>query len=551
MRRRITVRRLLALGLLSAIVWAWAVMAGCGGGAKGRAGGQVTILQSVFPDYLDPALSFTAEGWQPLTQVYPGLLTFRHASGRAGAVVEPALAQSLPRVSADGLTYRLTLRRNLNFSDGRPIRASDAKRSIERVIATDSQGAGLGYGDIVGVEQFSKTKQGGISGIQADDATGEITIRLAKARGAFTYELAIPFAGVVPASTPTKNQTQHPPPGAGRYVIQSVQQGRGYTLVKNPRFSPGLAGTAVDVGKVDRINVRIVRNPSAEVTEVAANRADFMTDNPTGGRAGEVRRRYGGKRYREFPTTSTYYFFMNASVPPFDKLAVRQAVNYALDFDALNRVQDGFLERTHQILPKQIPGYEPSRDLYPGPDLNRARQLIRTAGAEGANVTVWSNDADPTPQTTAYYADLLNRIGLKAKLKTVAADPYFSLVGDPSVKAQTGFANWSADYPHPADFIDNLLNPDGISKVNNINLSQNGSDRGFAQRINALAAQQLNRRTEQGWAALDRYAQQQAYWAVYATRKQSTFFSTRMDFAHCKGDDWPLATHDWARFCLK
>src|SRR5204862_7167228 len=121
MGRRIMVRSLLALGLLSATVWASAVMAGCGGGGEGRAGGQITILQSVFPDYLDPALSFTAEGWQPLTQVYPGLLTFRHASGRAGATVEPALARSLPRVSADGLTYRLVLRRNLNFSDGRPI----------------------------------------------------------------------------------------------------------------------------------------------------------------------------------------------------------------------------------------------------------------------------------------------------------------------------------------------------------------------------------------------------------------------------------------------
>jgi hypothetical protein len=53
------------------------------------------------------------------------------------------------------------------------------------------------------------------------------------------------------------------------------------------------------------------------------------------------------------------------------------------------------------------------------------------------------------------------------------------------------------------------------------------------------------------WAALDRYAQQQAYWGIYATRKQSTFFSDRMNFQNCKGDDWPLATHDWGRFCLK
>jgi hypothetical protein len=61
----------------------------------------------------------------------------------------------------------------------------------------------------------------------------------------------------------------------------------------------------------------------------------------------------------------------------------------------------------------------------------------------------------------------------------------------------------------------------------------------------------LTAQTEKEWAALDRYAQQQAYWGIYGTRKQSTFFSDRMDFQNCKGDDWPLATHDWGRFCLK
>ena len=96
------------------------------------------------------------------------------------------------------------------------------------MIATDSPGVSLGYTNIVGAEQFAKTKKGGITGIVVNDATGDITIHLLKPRGSFTYELAIPFAGVVPASTPSTNQTQHPPPGAGRYVIRNVDQGRGY-----------------------------------------------------------------------------------------------------------------------------------------------------------------------------------------------------------------------------------------------------------------------------------------------------------------------------------
>lgn len=538
------------LAACAATVLVAGALAACGG--TGRAGGTMTILGTDFPDALDPALSYGVEGWQPLVQAYPGLVTFRHASGREGTRVQPALAEALPRISADGRTYHLRLRRNLNFSNGQPLRPSDFKHSIERIIALDSPGSPLGYLDIVGADQFSKTKKGGISGIAVNDGTGDITIRLVKPRGTFTYELALPFAGVVPASTPNKNLTSSPPPGAGRYVIGQVQPGRSFVLTKNRRFSPGLKGTAVDVGKLNRINVRINSNVSAQVTQIERNQADFMVQNPAAGRAGEVRRQYGGTRYREFPTTSTYYFFMNSSVPPFDKLGVRQAVNSALDFGALNRIQEGFLERQHTILPNPIPGHEPSSDLYPGPDLNRARQLIAQAGARGASVTVWGYPGDPVAATMAYYTDLLNKIGLKAKLKTLPSpDAYGQAIGDPSLRAQTGYANFTADYPHPADFIDTLLNPDNVSPANNQNLSMNTADTAYARQINALAAQQLTPKTERGWAALDRHAQEQAYWGIYGSRKQSTFFSTRMDFKHCKGDDWPLATHDWARFCLK
>src|SRR5947199_77917 len=139
------------------------VLGACGGGT-GRSGGTMTILGTDFPDALDPALSYGVEGWQPLSQAYPGLLTFRHASGRAGTQLEPALAEAPPRISADGRTYRFRLRSGLNFSDGRPVKASDFKHSIERIIALDSPGSPLGYLNIAGAEQYAKAKRGGITG---------------------------------------------------------------------------------------------------------------------------------------------------------------------------------------------------------------------------------------------------------------------------------------------------------------------------------------------------------------------------------------------------
>lgn len=545
-------KRLWALVLALA---AMVALAACGGGGKekagggGKAGGTINVLGSSFPDFLDPGLSYTVDGWEALSQVYPGLLTYKHVTGADGATVVPGLAEALPKVSADGKTYRFKLREGLKFSDGTPVKASDFKHSIERLLEMDSQGAGLGYTNIVGAADFLKSKKGGVPGIEANDATGEITIRLEKSRGAFSYELAIPFAGIVPSSTPAKNQTKNPPPGAGRYVIKDVVVNRSYKLVKNPNFSDSLKGTAVDAGNVDQINVRIERSLANQATLVSQNKADFMIDIPPADRLPEIKSKYAA-RFHDFPTNSTFYFFLNTEVPPFDNLKARQAANYAVDVNAINRIQGGVLAPANTILPPGVPGFEKTPDLYPF-DLEKARQLVEESGTKGMEVTVWGNPETPTKPTVEYWADTLTKIGYKAKVKIVPAETYFTTIGDRSVKAQTGWANWFQDYPHPADFIDVLLNPDRVVATGNNNYSYNAKDRKLAQMINALNNEpELTDAVIKRWAAVDRYIQEQAYWAIYGNRKQTTFMSDRMDFANCKGEH-SVWTHDWAEFCLK
>jgi peptide/nickel transport system substrate-binding protein len=521
-----------------------------GGGGEGRTGGIIRVAHVTFPDFLDPALSYTVDGWQALLQVYPGLLTFPHESGPAGAEPVPGLAEDMPEISADGRTYRFKLRDNLRFSDGTPIRASDFKASIERVLAQDSQGSGF-YVHIEGGEEFIETKRGGIDGIEVDDQTRDVTITLTEPRGSFTYELAIPFAGVVPKDTPDENQTREPPPGAGRYVIQDVEVNRSYSLRKNPNFSESLEGTAVDAGKADGFDATVIRSESTQVTRIIQNDLDFMVENPPADRVGELKAQYEGERFRQFSTPSIFYFFLNASVPPFDDQRVRQAANHAIDPDAINRIQGGTIEPANETLPKGIPGYRDWPDLYPH-DVNRARQLVRTAGAEGEQVTVWGDDVPTTRRTMEYYAEVLNDIGLDAEVRIIPGETYFQTIGDRSTRAQTGFSNWIQDYPHPANFIDVVLNPDNVVATGNNNWSYNADDRQLARKITAAAAEpELTDEVEDQWAQIDREIQEKAYWAVYGTRKQTTFFSERMDFETCKGDDWLPGTHDWAQFCLK
>jgi len=518
------------------------------GGAGGKTGGTIKGAHASFPDFLDPALSYTVDGWAALHMVNPGLVTFKSAEGQAASEVVPGLARDMPKISPDAKTYDFQLRDGLKFSDGSPLRASDFKASIERILEQDSQGAGLGYTNIEGAEEFLKSKRGGIDGIEADDETGKITIKLVEPRGSFLYELAIPFAGVVPKDTPAKNQTKDPAPGAGRYMFEDVRVGRGYSLVKNPNFSEALKGTDVDSGKPERIDMTI-ENEGNSVTQIAQNKLDFMIDNPPADRASELKSRYA-ERFRQFPTPSSFYFFMNSSVAPFDKLEVRQAVNHAIDPEAINRVQGGVITPANTIIPPGVPGYEKSADLYPY-DLDKAKQLIQQAGAEGEKVTVWGNPENPTKQTVEYYADLLNSIGLDAKTKIVPGETYFTSVGDRSVKAQTGWGNWFQDYPHPANFIDVLLNPNNVVSTGNNNYSYNADDKELAERIEALNGEpELTPEVTKRWTEVDKEIQQKAYWAIYGNRKQTTFFSERMDFENCRGEGVTY-THDWALFCLK
>jgi peptide/nickel transport system substrate-binding protein len=64
-------------------------------GASG--GGEINVLMTSFPDYVDPQLSYTLEGWEVLWNTYTPLLTYKHQKGDAGADAVPGLARTCCR----------------------------------------------------------------------------------------------------------------------------------------------------------------------------------------------------------------------------------------------------------------------------------------------------------------------------------------------------------------------------------------------------------------------------------------------------------------------
>jgi peptide/nickel transport system substrate-binding protein len=503
-------------------------LAACGGSSSGKEGGTLTGSYASFPDYLDPQLSYTAEGWTAMYDTYIPLLTYKHASGQEGSEVIPGLAKELPKVTDGGKTYTLFLRKGLKYSDGTPVKASDFTFAVERMFKLNSGGSPF-YTDIVGAEKFAETKSGGIPGIKTDDQTGEIVIHLVKPRGTFINELGLMFVAPVPPDTPIKNQSASPPPATGPYEIVKSEPGRSWNYERNPQWAKvnGKLMPEIPSGHVDKIDIAVVRNNSTQVNEVESGKTDWMQSSPPPDLLPKVKEKYEGTQFRVEPTISTYFFWMNTKKAPFSDLKVRQAVNYAIDTEALERIYAGSIAGTHQILPPGMPGYE-KYDLYPH-SMAKAKKLIEEANPSDRNITVWTDSEPENAEAGAYFQDVLKRLGFSVKLKEINADNYFTIIGNLSTPdLDAGWADWFEDYPHPNDFFQPLLASESILPTNNGNFAQievPSLDRKIAQ----LGAETLGPKQEGEYAALDREYMEQAPWAPYGTRTESTFVSSAID----------------------
>jgi peptide/nickel transport system substrate-binding protein len=505
-----------------------ASLSACGSGSGGKEGGTLTGSYASAPDYLDPAISYTAEGWTAMYDTYTPLLTYRHASGKAGSEVIPGLAKSMPKISNGGKTYTLFLRPGLKYSDGTPIKASDFRFAVERMFKLNSPGISF-FSTIVGAEEFLETKKGPIPGIKTNDKTGEIKIELENPRGTFENELGMMFSAPLPPDTPIKNMTANPPPASGPYEIVKSDPSRSWSYVRNPQWAKvdGKLMPEIPAGHVDKIDIHVIRNDTTQVHEVESGKTDWMQAPPPPDLYQQVKDKYEGTQFRTEPTVSVYYFWMNMKRAPFNDPKVRQAVNYALNTEAMERIYSGQLSATHQILPPAMPGYR-KIDLYPH-NMAKARQLLKEANPSDLDITVWGNSEPENSEATQYYQGLLTKLGFHAKLKEVNSDNYASIIGNSSTPdLDTGWFDWFEDYPHPNDFFQPLLTGESIVPINNFNFSQTDIP-ALNERVAHLGEEALGPKQEGEYAEVDREYMEEAPWVPYGTRTESTFVSSAID----------------------
>jgi len=511
------------------VLLACAAVTGCGSSSEDSSGGgTLTGSYVAFPEYLDPGLSFTLEGATALQNVYIPLLTYAHANGAAGTKLIPGLAQDLPKIDQGGTRYTLVLRPGLQYSDGSPVKASDFRLAVERLFRINSVGSTFFTG-IVGAESFAKTKKGGIEGIETDDRSGKIVIHLNEPSGTFSYVLGLTYAAPLPADTPDEDMTAHPPPATGPYVITDVRPGRSWEYERNPAWvaANGEAMPDLPGGYVDHIKFKVQTNPDAQLNEVEQGKVDWMKNPPTPDRYAAVKAKYEGTQFREIPTISVYYFWLNTQRPPFDDLRVRQAVNYAIDPAALERIYAGTIKSTQQILPPEMPGYE-KFVLYPH-NLAKAKELVAQANPTDRQVTIWTDDIPPANEAGEYFEGVLKQLGFDVDLKEISAATYFTVISNTSTaNLDAGWSNWLLDYPHPNDYFQPQLSGESILPSGNTNWAMFDQPAVNAK-IKRLAAEQLGPKQEDEYAALDKAVMKQAPWAPFGTLSLGTFVSEHVN----------------------
>ncbi|KXV26056.1 ABC transporter substrate-binding protein [Gluconobacter japonicus] len=407
---------------------------------------------------LDPQVNYGTQYMQVFVNMYDPLLTFRQARGPSGLDVVPDLAEAMPTISPDGLTWTLHLRSGLKFSDGSPVRVEDVVASFRRIYRVGSPTAASFYGGIVGAKEcLDAPDHCTLPGVEGHP-DGTIVFHLTHRDGEFLYKLAFPHAVILPAGISSHDLGNATAPGTGPYRITHYDPEHGLSLERNAYFHVWNPQAQTD-GFVDHIEYSFGLSDEAQITAVEQGQYDWMLDAKPSDRLGELGAKYTSQVHIE-PLLGLYYLAMNVHEKPFTDQRVRQAVSLAVNRHAMTILFGGsaISEPLCQMVPHGIPGAD--LGLSCPQNLEEAQRLVREAGAEGQAVTlVVPNRAIELGMGT-YLRNALQQIGLKAQLRPITAGLADSYEQNTANHVQIALAYWFADYPSASTFLDDLFGCD-------------------------------------------------------------------------------------------
>jgi peptide/nickel transport system substrate-binding protein len=353
-------------------------------------GGELRVAVQQDDVGTDPATVLSPDVAQLRYATCAGLLAYPDAPGAEGRRLVPEVAAAPPAVSADRRTYTFRIRDGYRFSppSGAPLTAETFRATLERTLSPRLGKASIAMsviGDVAGAADYHAGRARHVRGLVVDG--DRLTIRLVRPAGDLPARLAMPLFCPVPIGTPAAaGGSPEPLPSAGPYYVASQAPGR-TVLERNPNYRgdrprrPDRIVYLTGVGADEALQ----RADKGEVDYVPY---DYDHQGPLAG---------GGRRDRAFGATSTaarhgdQRFFaslapgldmlaLNPRRPLFRDVAMRRAVNHALDRPALAAVW-GELPTDRYVPPAILPASGESRYPLQAPDVREARRLA--AGRRG------------------------------------------------------------------------------------------------------------------------------------------------------------------------
>jgi ABC-type transport system substrate-binding protein len=443
---------------------------------------------------LDPIASNDFYSALVISNIFEGLLKYDYLKRPYELI--PNLAESMPEVSSDGLTYKFKIKKGIKFQDhavfadgkGREVKAEDFVYSWKRLADPRNQSDGFWifdgkiiglneWADLVKLEKADYTTQ--VEGLKAlDDYTLQIKL---KAPYFQLYSvLAMPFSYVVAKEAVVKfgKELLNNPIGTGPYKLASWVRNSKIVMEKNPNFHEATypsQGEAQDTAK-NLLKSAGAKTPFAdkltftELTEDQPRWQNFMKGNfdylviPNDNFDSVVKNDQvvpelaaKGFKLAISPSLDCSYVGINMKDAILGKnKLLRQAM--ALAYDAPTSIQK-FLNGRGITAQGPIPPGMESYDInFKNPlqthDLAKAKELLAKAGyPEGKGLPEFSFETvsdSKTRQQAEFFAQNMAEIGLKIKISANSWPQLQEKIKNS--QAQLFRISWFADYPDPQNF---------------------------------------------------------------------------------------------------
>ncbi|MEQ4531209.1 MAG: glutathione ABC transporter substrate-binding protein GsiB [Mixta sp.] len=337
------------------------------------------------------------------------------------------LAESY-QASPDGLTWTIKLRSGIKFQDGTDFNAEAVKVNLDRASDEDNH-----------LKRYNLFKS--IATTEVIDPT-TVKITLKQPFSAFINILAHPAAAMISPTALKKygKEIGFHPVGTGPYEFVTWNQ-TDFVKVKkwDGYWKKGYP-------KLDSITWRPIVDNNTRAAMLKTGEANFAFPIPY--EQAKLLEKNSKLDLVSTPSIMQRYISFNVTQKPFDNPKVREAINYAINRQALVKVAfAGYATPATGIVPPSI-AYAQS---YPAIEYNpaKARELLKEAGfPNGFSTTLWSSHNHSTAQKVLQFTQQqLAQVGIKVKVTAMDAGQRAAEVegkGQKESGVRMFYTGWSA-----------------------------------------------------------------------------------------------------------